>query len=174
MQQLVGAMEEINSCSDDIRAIIKNIEEIADQTSLLSLNASIEAARAGEMGKGFAVVAGEVGNLSKESVTAVQKSTELIENSVNAVKRGMSLVGMVASRLSESADGVVGLAGMMEKLSKAAHKEMDSLSEVEKGIGQIASVVTDNSAMAQESAASSEELSAQALTLNDMIDTFKV
>ncbi len=63
---------------------------------------------------------------------------------------------------------------MMEKLSKAAHKEMDSLSEVEKGIGQIASVVTDNSAMAQESAASSEELSAQALTLNDMIDTFKV
>ena len=126
------------------------------------------------MGKGFAVVAGEVGNLSKESVTAVHKSTELIENSVNAVKRGMSLVGMVASRLSESADGVVGLASMMEKLSKAAHKEMDSLSEVEKGIGQIASVVTDNSAMAQESAASSEELSAQALTLNDMIDTFKV
>ncbi|MDE7325724.1 MAG: methyl-accepting chemotaxis protein, partial [Lachnospiraceae bacterium] len=174
MRQLVVAMEEINNCSDAIRAIIKNIEGIADQTSLLSLNASIEAARAGEMGKGFAVVAGEVGNLSNESVSAVQKSTELIENSVNAVKRGMELVGMVASRLSESADGVVGLAGMMNQLSKAAHKEMDSLGEVEKGIGQIASVVTDNSAMAEESAASSEQLSAQAMTLNDMIDTFKV
>ena len=139
-----------------------------------SLNASIEAARAGEMGKGFAVVAGEVGNLSKESVVAVQKSTELIENSVNAVGHGMELVDKAAKRLAESVEGVVGLAGMMDELSLAAHRQMDSLAEVEKGIGQIAGVVTDNSAMAEESAASSEQLSAQATSLNDMIDTFKV
>lgn len=174
MHQLVEAMEEINSCSDAIRAIIANIEQIADQTSLLSLNASIEAARAGEMGKGFAVVAGEVGNLSRESASAVQKSTELIENSVNAVKRGMELVGKAAGRLVESVDGVVGLAGMMDELSAAAQNEMNSLSEVEKGIEQIAGVVTDNSAMAQESAASSEQLSAQATTLNGMIDLFQI
>lgn len=174
MRQLVEAMQEINNCSDAIRMIIANIEQIADQTSLLSLNASIEAARAGEMGKGFAVVAGEVGNLSKESVVAVQKSTELIENSVNAVGHGMELVDKAAKRLAESVEGVVGLAGMMDELSLAAHRQMDSLSEVEKGIEQIAGVVTDNSAMAEESAASSEQLSAQATSLNDMIDTFKV
>lgn len=174
MRQLVDAMVEINNCSDAIRAIIANIEEIADQTNLLSLNASIEAARAGEMGKGFAVVAGEVGNLSKESTAAVQKSTELIQNSVNAVKRGMELVNQAAGRLVESVEGVVGLADMMDELSSAAHNEMNSLNEVEKGIEQIAGVVTDNSAMAQESAASSEQLSAQATTLNDMIDLFKV
>lgn len=174
MRQLVEAMQEINNCSDSIRMIIANIEQIADQTSLLSLNASIEAARAGEMGKGFAVVAGEVGNLSKESVVAVQKSTELIENSVNAVGHGMELVDKAAKRLAESVEGVVGLAGMMDELSLAAHRQMDSLSEVEKGIEQIAGVVTDNSAMAEESAASSEQLSAQATSLNDMIDTFKV
>lgn len=174
MRQLVSAMEEINNCSNAIRAIIANIEEIADQTSLLSLNASIEAARAGEMGKGFAVVAGEVGNLSRESASAVQKSTELIQNSVNAVKHGMELVGQAAGRLVESVEGVVGLAGMMGELSSAAHNEMNSLNEVEKGIEQIAGVVTDNSAMAQESAASSEQLSAQATTLNNMIDLFKV
>ncbi len=174
MRQLVEAMQEINNCSDSIRMIIANIEQIADQTSLLSLNASIEAARAGEMGKGFAVVAGEVGNLSKESVVAVQKSTELIENSVNAVGHGMELVDKAAKRLAESVEGVVGLAGMMDELSLAAHRQMDSLSEVEKGIEQIAGVVTDNSAMAEESAASSEQLSAQATSLNNMIDTFKV
>lgn len=174
MRQLVDAMEEINNCSNDISAIIANIEEIADQTNLLSLNASIEAARAGEMGKGFAVVANEVGNLSKESVVAVQKSTELIQNSMEAVKRGMGLVNGTAERLSESVEGVISLTGKINELADAANSQMESLEEVEKGIDQISSVVTDNSAMAEESAASSEELSAQASSLNEMIGIFRI
>jgi len=174
MSQLVKAMEEINECSNAIRAIIANIEEIADQTNLLSLNASIEAARAGEMGKGFAVVANEVGNLAKESVSAVQKSTELIQNSINAVSHGMELVNETANILSKSVNGVVGLTDKMNELSSAANDQMVSLGEVEQGINQISSVVSDNSAMAQESAASSEELSAQATSLNEMISIFSV
>lgn len=172
MHQMVKAMEEINECSSAIGEIIANIEEIADQTNLLSLNASIEAARAGEMGRGFAVVANEVGNLAKESVAAVQKSTDLIQNSMDAVQRGMDLVTQAAERLAESADGVVGLTDKMNELSSAANSEMESLSEVESGINQISGVVSDNSAMAQESAASSQELSAQANTLNEMIGIF--
>lgn len=172
MKQMVKAMEEISACSDAIRKIIANIEEIADQTTLLSLNASIEAARAGEMGKGFAVVANEVANLSKESAGAVQTSTELIEDSLSSVKRGMDIVSKTAARLSESAMGVMELADKMNELSVIADNQMISLEEVERGIDQIAHVVNDNSAMAEESAASSEELSAQATALNEMIGIF--
>lgn len=174
MRQLVSAMEEINECSNAISVIIANIEEIADQTNLLSLNASIEAARAGEMGRGFAVVANEVGNLANESVSAVQRSTELIQNSMDAVRRGMELVNHTANRLAESVDGVVGLTAQMTQLSSAARGQVESLSEVESGINQISSVVCDNSAMAEESAASSEQLSAQASTLNEMIGIFVI
>lgn len=174
MRQLVVAMQEINECSNSIGKIIANIEEIADQTNLLSLNASIEAARAGEQGKGFAVVANEVGNLSKESVKAVQMSTELIQNSFESVKRGMQLVNEAAERLSASVEGVVGLAEKMSAMAEAANRQMESLEEVEKGIEQISHVVSDNSAMAEESAASSEELSAQSTALNDMIGIFQL
>ncbi|MBO5473905.1 MAG: methyl-accepting chemotaxis protein [Lachnospiraceae bacterium] len=174
MRLLVKAMEEINECSNAISAIIANIEEIADQTNLLSLNASIEAARAGEMGRGFAVVANEVGNLAKESVSAVQKSTDLIQNSIDAVERGMNLVNETAGKLAESVAGVVGLADKMNELSEAAHGQTVSLNEVEQGIHQISAVVSDNSAMAEESAASSEELSAEATALNDMMQIFVV
>ncbi len=174
MLQVVSAMEEINECSNSIGKIIANIEEIADQTSLLSLNASIEAARAGELGKGFAVVANEVGNLSQESVEAVQTSTELIQNSLVSVKRGVDLVKEAAGRLSESVKGVLGLADKMDAMAVATDRQMESLEEIEKGIDQIASVVTDNSAMAEESAASSEELSAQAAALSEMISVFHI
>lgn len=174
MNQLVGAMGEINECSSSISKIIANIEEIADQTNLLSLNASIEAARAGEFGKGFAVVANEVGNLSKESVNAVQTSTELIDNSFAAVERGMELVKQAAELLASSVDGVIHLKEKIDNVAEAAKHQMESLEELEKGVEQISQVISDNSAMAEESAASSEELSAQSATLNDMIGSFRL
>lgn len=174
MSQMVSAMEEISNCSNAIKNIISNIEEIADQTNLLSLNASIEAARAGEHGKGFSVVANEVGNLSKESVHAVQNSTKLIENSLASVQHGMDLVQKTADKLSESMEGVIDLADKMNTLADIAKNQMEGLEQIEHGIDQISHVVTDNSAMSQESAASSEELSAQASTLNEMIGIFKI
>lgn len=98
----------------------------------------------------------------------------MIQNSMNAVKRGMDLVGSAADRLSESVEGVVHLTNSINELSSIADRQKDSLIEVEKGLDQISNVVNDNSAMSEESAASSEELSAQAATLNEMIEFFHV
>lgn len=174
MIEMVKAMEEISRCSNAIQRIIGNIEDIAEQTNLLSLNASIEAARAGERGRGFAVVANEVGSLSNESVKAVQTSTELIHNTLAAVQKGKDLVQGAAERLSGSVEGVVDLADKMKELSGAANNQMESLTGVESGIEQISRVVTDNSAMSEESAASSQELKAQAQALNELIGKFRI
>lgn len=174
MEEAVHAMERINECSDQIQNIITSIEVIAEQTNLLSLNASIEAARAGEMGRGFAVVAGEVGNLSRESVDAVQTSTKLIQDSMEAVQDGMEIVRTAAEKLSASVNSVSGLAEVISGIADASGNQLSSIEQIRDGVNRITDVVTDNSAMAEESAASSEELSAQSQTLNELMQTFRL
>ncbi len=174
MRKLVEAMEEINKTSGEISNIIKTIDNIAFQTNLLSLNAAVEAARAGESGKGFSVVADEVRSLAIRSGEAAKNTAQLIEKSILAVKHGDQLTKDTASSLSQVVLKTNKTSELVNEIVKATDEQLSDTNTINKEIEQILDVVQSNSATAQEAAASSQELYAQADALNGLIDNFKI
>ncbi len=174
MKKLVAAMEDISHSSSQIKEVISSIQTIADQTTLLALNASIEAARAGEAGKGFAVVANEVSNLALDSMNASQSTVDLIANALDSVEKGMLIVGETADMLQLSVEEALELGKRIDSISEASVNQADALGQITEGIEQISSVVAENSAMAEQSAAFSEELTAHAQLLKNQIEVFQV
>ena len=172
MDDLVSAMNEISESSDQVKKIIKTIEDIAFQTNILALNAAVEAARAGEAGKGFAVVADEVRNLASKSAEAAKNTNVMIEGSLTAIEKGNSLVDEVASMMGEVSEAAMAVASINAQISNVSKEAADSIRQISVGIDQISTVVQTNSATAEESAAASEELSGQAAMLKDLIGAF--
>ncbi|MCX4326615.1 MAG: methyl-accepting chemotaxis protein [Lachnospiraceae bacterium] len=172
MNNLISAMERISDASRQIENIIAEIEDIASQTNLLSLNASIEAARAGEAGKGFAVVADQIGKLATDSAQSAVKTRELIHNALEEVSAGNVMTQRTKESLEEVINGIEFLSNSSKQASDTALAQADTMREIEKGIEQISSVVQSNSASAQETSATSEELAAQATSLKELIGQF--
>ena len=172
--EMTGAMKKINDASMEISNIIQTIEEIADQTNLLSLNASIEAARAGEVGRGFAVVAGEIGHLANQSSEAVVNTRQLIEAALSEVRSGNRIADDMAQALQSVIDGMSEIVSAVEEVAENSNEQNGSMQQINMAIEQISQVVQSNSAAAEESSATSQELSAQAIELNDMIDQFRL
>lgn len=173
MHKMLSAMQTIQKQTDDIASVITTIEDIAFQTNILALNASIEAARAGEVGKGFAVVADEVRNLAAKSAQAASHTKELITEAVNAVKLGSSLAEDTANVMSEVTSTSTQTIALVSEIATAADQQASAVEQVTTGIEQISQVTTMNSATAEESAASCEELSSMAAELKTQISTLK-
>ncbi len=174
MDNLASAMERISEASEEIRNIIGEIEDIAAQTNLLSLNASIEAARAGEAGKGFAVVADQIGKLAMDSAQSAVRTKELIQRALQEVENGNAITQNTKQALEEVVEGIEFLSNASKHASESSASQVISLREVELAVEQISGVVQSNSAAAEETSATSEELAAQATSLRDLISNFEL
>lgn len=174
MQEMAHSMEDISRSSQEISKIIAAINDIASQTNLLALNASIEAARAGEAGRGFAVVADQVSTLAAQSAEAAKESTSLIEDSVHAVEKGMVIADEMASQLENVVAGSRQIIFKVNGIAEASEAQAQEMLQLSEGVDRINGVVQTNSATSEECAAASEEMTAQAETLKDLIRHFKV
>ena len=174
INQLTEAMDRITATSREIENIIAAIEDIASQTNLLSLNASIEAARAGEAGRGFAVVADQIGKLAADSAQSAVTTRDLISKCLAEVQAGNRIVEHTMESIGTVLANMEAFAGMAAGAADASKEQVEMLKQIEAGMDQITLVVQSNSATAQETSAVSEELSAQATGLDEMIGKFEL
>lgn len=174
MQKLAIDVQEIKSHSDEVERIIKVIDEVAFQTNILALNAAVESARAGEAGRGFAIVADEVRNLSIKTTEAVQDTTRIITEMTVIVESSTNLANETSKDLQIIAEETQGFVENMASITHSTNDQSQSITKIHNGIETISSVIHNNAAISEESSASTEELSAQATLMTELISKFNI
>ena len=172
MKAMVDAMARIDETSKKIGNIISEIEDIASQTNLLSLNASIEAARAGEAGRGFAVVADQIRQLAEQTTKSAVDTRDLIEGALQEIAEGNTAADHAAESIGNVVNGIQQIAESSKHISDVAKTQANAMDQAEQGVNQISEVVQSNSASAEETSATSQELSAQATSLDELVGKF--
>ena len=165
MNTMMLAMGRISDASMKIGNIISEIESIASQTNL-------EAARAGDSGRGFAVVANQIRELADQSAKAAVDTRELIEDSIRQVTEGNRAAERASGAIELVVDGIKQIAESSKGLKTMVESSAEAIRQAEIGVNQISEVVQSNAATAEEASATSEELSAQALTLDSLVGKF--
>lgn len=160
IRSLEEAVNKVGSASKEIVDIIKLIGDIADETNLLSLNASIEAARAGEAGRGFAVVASEIGSLAKNSTESVEHITQLITEINKLVEDAVSQAGDSVGEIGDSAVLIHTAVDTFNTIFNNIKATNQLMANVVEKIGHVDEVATNVAAICEEQAASSDEIMA--------------
>lgn len=174
MNSLVSMMSVINDTSKQISIVLQSINDIAEQTNLLALNARIEASRAGEVGKGFIVVANEVAKLAEKCSAASKQTEKMIKDTLEAVHMGNVEAMNTAQVLQDTENHIEVAADAVNNILEETNKQQRAIEHVLKQMNNITEIVGTNSATAQESAASSEQLMAQSDMLRTLLQTMKL
>ncbi|PWL93816.1 MAG: methyl-accepting chemotaxis protein [Lachnospiraceae bacterium] len=174
MNDLLKEMEHITEISKEIGNIITDIEDIASQTNLLSLNASIEAARAGEAGKGFAVVADQIGKLASDSARSAVNTRELIDKTLIEIDKGNAITRTTAEAFNLIIEDMESFAEITKNTMEKANSQAESLEQIGQGIEQLSGVVQGTAASAEENTAISVNLAEESTKMHDRVNIFKL
>ncbi|MCI8719403.1 MAG: methyl-accepting chemotaxis protein [Lachnospiraceae bacterium] len=170
MQTLESAIENISNMSVEIGKIIGEINSIAQQTNMLSLNASIEAARVGEAGKGFAVVAAQVGELAARSAQAARQTSELITNSIHAVEQGMLITEKTAKEFASVVTEIEEASHSVKEITSMVKQNVDTVSHAVEKLDVISDVVEKNVEISNNSKAVSERMADESGKLLELVE----
>jgi hypothetical protein len=170
VDDMMVAIEKINSQSAKISKIIKVIDEIAFQTNILALNAAVEAARAGEAGLGFAVVAEEVRNLAQRSAQAAKDTADLIEASIASATDGRAKVDHVAASVRDIIQDSSSVKTLVDSVNAGSQEQSRGIQQITKALTQMEQVTQQTAASAEETAASVAQLNSESKLLEEIID----
>jgi methyl-accepting chemotaxis protein len=183
-----STIQTLGANSNQIGEIIAVIDDIADQTNLLALNAAIEAARAGEQGRGFAVVADEVRKLAERTTKATKEIATMIksiqsdtngavssmESGTKEVEEGVEITLKAGEALNEIVNNVQHVSDMISQIATASEEQSAAADQISTSIESIASVTKESATGAQQSSSACQELSRLALELREMVGQFKL
>jgi methyl-accepting chemotaxis protein len=155
----------ISKSGEDVKKIIKQIDEIAFQTNLLALNAAVEAARAGEAGAGFAVVAEEVRNLAQRAAGAAKITQELIGQTATEIETGATQIKDSLTKFYDMGESARKVNQLVSEISKASEEQALGITQINTAVAQMDKTVQSNAAIAEQAAAASEQLAGQSRLL---------